>query len=105
MRRREMNDTTLRDSILEILETSRDDLRAYGVESISLFGSVARGDAGSESDVDLLVDLDDTVTLFGLSRLKRHLEALLGRRVDVVPRESLRKEFREQVFAEEIRAA
>jgi len=57
------------------------------------------------SDVDLLVDLDDTVTLFGLSRLQRHLEDLPGRSVDVVPRESLRKEFREQVFAEEIRAA
>jgi len=55
--------------------------------------------------VDLLVDLDDTVTLFGLSRLQRHLEDLPGRSVDVVPRESLRKEFREQVFAEEIRAA
>ena len=105
MRRDEKMDTTLRDSVLEILEVNRDDLKTYGVESISLFGSVARCEAGPRSDVDLLVDVDDSMTLFGLSRLKRRLEELLGRTVDVVPRESLRKEFRDQVFAEEIRAA
>jgi hypothetical protein len=40
-----MTDTTLRDSVLEILEINGDDLKTYGVESISLFGSVARGEA------------------------------------------------------------
>lgn len=96
---------TLRDFVIATLHANREALEMYGVRSVSLFGSVARGQANVLSDVDLLVDLDDTVTLFGLSRLKRYLEHLLGRSVDVVPRESLRKEFREQVFAEEIRAA
>jgi predicted nucleotidyltransferase len=100
-----MNDTTLRDSILEILEINRDDLKAYGVESISLFGSVARDEAGPRSDVDLLVDVDDEVTLFGLSRLKHHLEDLLGMPVDLVTSDALRPHMRDSILAEAIRAA
>lgn len=95
----------LRDSILEILEINRNDLKRYGVESISLFGSVARGDAGPRSDVDLLVDLDDDVSLLGLSRLKRHLEDLLGMPVDLVTSDALRPKFRDTILAEAIRAA
>jgi hypothetical protein len=95
----------LRDSILEILEINRDDLKTYGVESISLFGSVARGEAGPRSDVDLLVDVDDDMTLFGLSRLKRHLEDLLGMPVDLVTSDALRPKYRDAILAEAIRAA
>jgi predicted nucleotidyltransferase len=95
----------LRDSILEILEINRDDLRRRGVRSISLFGSVARGEAGPRSDVDLLADVDDDVSLFGLSRLKRHLEDLLGMPVDLVTTDALRPRFRDRIMAEAIRAA
>jgi predicted nucleotidyltransferase len=101
----EMMDTTLRDSVLEILEINRDDLKSYGVESISLFGSVARGEAGPRSDVDLLVDVDDEVTLFGLSRLKHHLEDLLGMPVDLVTTDALRPQMRSSILAEAIRGA
>ena len=100
-----MNDTSVRDSILEILEINREDLKTYGVESISLFGSVARGEAGPRSDVDLLVDVDDEVTLFGLSRLKHHLEDLLGMPVDLVTSDALRPQMRDSILAEAIRAA
>jgi predicted nucleotidyltransferase len=96
---------SVRDSVLEILEINRDDLRSYGVQSISLFGSVARGDSGPRSDVDLLVDLDEDVSLFGLSRLKRHLEDLLGMPVDLVTTDALRPSFRDTIMAEAIRAA
>jgi predicted nucleotidyltransferase len=105
MRRNETMSTTLRESVLEILEINRDDLKGYGVESISLFGSVARGEAGPRSDVDLLVDVDDEVTLFGLSRLKHHLEALLGMPVDLVTSDALRPQMRDSILAEAIRAA
>jgi uncharacterized protein len=100
-----MNDTSVRDSVLEILEINREDLKTYGVESISLFGSVARGEAGPRSDVDLLVDVDDEVTLFGLSRLKHHLEDLLGMPVDLVTSDALRPQMRDSILAEAIRAA
>jgi hypothetical protein len=95
----------LRDSVMEILEINRDDLRRYGVQSIALFGSVARGEAGPRSDVDLLVDVDDDVTLFGLSRLKHPLEDLLGMPVDLVTSDALRPRYRERIMAEAIRAA
>ena len=95
----------VRDSVLEILQINQDNLRSYGVRSISLFGSVARGESGPRSDVDLLVDVDDDVSLFGLSRLKRHLEDLLGMPVDLVTTDALRPDFRDSIMAEAIRAA
>jgi uncharacterized protein len=96
---------SLRSTVLDTLRRSHDELKAFGVRSISLFGSVARGDAGPDSDIDLLVDLERGVTLFGLVRIQGRLESLLGRSVDVVPRNGLRSELRQQVFAEEIRAS
>jgi predicted nucleotidyltransferase len=95
----------LRDSILQILEINRDNLRGYGVISIALFGSVARGEAGPRSDVDLLVDVDDEVTLFGLSRIKHHLEDLLGMPVDLVTSDALRPRVRDKIMAEAIHAS
>jgi predicted nucleotidyltransferase len=95
----------VRDSVLEILQINQDNLRRYGVRSSSLFGSVARGESGPRSDVDLLVDVDDDVSLFGLSRLKRHLEDLLGMPVDLVTTDALRPSMRDQILAEAIRAA
>jgi predicted nucleotidyltransferase len=100
-----MMSDSLRDSVLEILGINRDNLRTFGVRSISLFGSVARGEAGPRSDVDLIVDLDDDVSLFGLSRLKRHLEDLLGMPVDLVTTDALRPKFRDAIMREAIRAA
>ena len=98
-------DTTLRDAVLLTLKRNRDDLRSYGVESIALFGSVARGDAGSGSDVDLLVAVRRGTTLFGLARIKDRLEDLLGRPVDLVTPGALRPQMRESIMAEAIRAA
>ncbi len=62
----------------------------YGVTNIEVFGSVARGDDDEDSDIDLLVDIAPTVGLFDLLRVQSAAEALLGRAVDVVPRQSLR---------------
>jgi predicted nucleotidyltransferase len=51
---------------------------------VRLIGSVARGDDTAASDIDLLVDFEPDSSLFDLERLTRELEALLGRRVDVI---------------------
>ena len=51
---------------------------------VRLFGSVARGDDGPDSDIDLLVDFDQDSSLFDLIRMTRELEELLGHPVDVV---------------------
>ena len=57
---------------------------ARGAYNVRVFGSVARGEAGPESDVDFLVDLEPGHTLFDLSELILDLEEALGRKVDVL---------------------
>jgi hypothetical protein len=58
---------------------------AHGVSGLRVFGSVARGEDRSDSDVDLLVDLPEHMSLFGLARLQAELESILCARVDLVP--------------------
>ncbi len=65
-------------------------LARFGASNPAVFGSVARGDDGDGSDVDLLVDLPDDVGLFGLGELESALAELLGADVDVVPRRLVR---------------
>ncbi len=57
---------------------------AHGASNLRVFGSVARGTAGKESDIDFLVDFDRDRTLVDYVGLWRDLEALLGASVDVV---------------------
>ena len=58
----------------------------YGIGYLGLFGSMARGEAGEDSDVDLLVRFDDNtnIGLFELDQIQRALEMRFGRRVDLV---------------------
>jgi predicted nucleotidyltransferase len=91
--------------VLEKLASDRDNLRGFGVQSLSVFGSVARGEARTDSDVDILVEFDRPVGLFDLARLKTHLEELIGTRVDLVTLGGLRATVRDRVFREAVRAA
>ena len=94
-----------RDSALTILREHRAELERFGVRSISIFGSVARGDARPDSDVDVLVELNDGVGLFGFIRLRRYLEEILGVRVDLATPSALKEQLRERILREAIRAA
>lgn len=62
----------------------------HGGRSAALFGSVARGDEGDTSDVDLLVEFDAASSLFDLLHMQDELSALLGCRVDVVSEGALK---------------
>lgn len=59
-------------------------LRQHGVGRAGIFGSFARGEQTSESDVDLLIEPDAKATLFTLARLELALEEVLGRPVDLI---------------------
>lgn len=85
-----------REEVMRKLRTALADLRQQnGVASLALFGSVARDEAGPESDVDLLVEFYRPVTLFDLVAVQQHLERCLGvKRVDLVPRDSFYPAFR-----------
>lgn len=77
-------------------------LRDRGVKRSSVFGSCARGEAGADSDVDLLVDLPDTYTLLDVVQLKQELEDLLKRGVDLVEFDAIKPSLRESVLAEQV---
>jgi predicted nucleotidyltransferase len=94
-----------RDEVLRALREHAAELTSLHVTSLSLFGSIARGDAGPGSDVDLLVEFDRTIGLFHFVRVKTRLEEILGAEVDLVMRTALRPEFRDSVLSEAIRAA
>jgi predicted nucleotidyltransferase len=77
-------------------------LAKLGARNIRVFGSVARGDDGPESDIDLLVDIEPDVGLFTLGRMRSEAERILGMTVDVVPANSLKPDVAERLLAEAI---
>ena len=91
--------------VVQALSAHRSVLLEHGVKSLRLFGSVARGEATDQSDVDLLVEFSRPTGLFGLVRLRRYLEELLGCRVDLTTPGALRDSMRERIFSEAIDAA
>lgn len=90
----------------ELLRRNRDEIlrlaTAHGARNIRVFGSVARGDADEESDVDFLVDLEPGRSLLDLGGLLMDMRKLLGRRVDVVTEKGLRPRIRDRVFREAV---
>jgi predicted nucleotidyltransferase len=97
-------DVMRRDEILQILAEHREELKGFGVKSLALFGSAARGETRPGSDIDVLVDFERPVGLFEFVRLKLYLEKLLGRRVDLVTLDAIRPAMRERILREAVHA-
>ncbi len=94
------------DIVLKILKQKNTELtKQFGVKSLLLFGSVARDEAITTSDVDLLVEFNRPVGYFGLFALQDYLEKLLGCSVDLGTPDSLKPYIREHVMGELIRVA
>jgi predicted nucleotidyltransferase len=74
----------------------------YGARNVRVFGSVARGEAHPDSDIDFLVELEPGRSLFDLGGLLYDLQSLLGVEVDVVTEKGLRARIRDQVLQEAI---
>ncbi|HYH80954.1 MAG TPA: nucleotidyltransferase family protein [Longimicrobium sp.] len=74
----------------------------HGAHNVRVFGSVARGEAGPESDVDLLVEAGPTTSAWFPGGLVADLEDVLGRRVEVVTERALAPELRERVLSEAV---
>ncbi len=98
------NEFVTRERVLRILAGARAELAGLGVRSLDLFGSVARGEASPDSDVDLLVEFDRPIGLFHFFRVQRRLEEILGRRVDLVMRDAVKRQLRDRILAEAVRA-
>ena len=94
------NEFMEREVVIQILRQNQAEINSYGVKSLALFGSVARGEARPDSDVDLLVEFDRPVGLFGLIALQQRLEELLGCPVDLGTPECLKNHIRPHVMEE-----
>jgi|SRR5712692_10005185 len=77
-------------------------LKPHGIVRASVFGSVARGEATPESDLDILVDFPAGKTLLDLARLQRELTEALGTKVDVLTYRSLHPLIKERVMSEQV---
>jgi predicted nucleotidyltransferase len=92
--------------VLETLRSHETDLRRLGVAHAAVFGSVARGDAGAESDIDVLVDLDEdrAIGIFEYARLRLYINELFDRPSDVVNRRTLKPLLRANILHDTIHA-
>jgi len=90
----------------DIRASLRDELprlrREYAVKSLELFGSFVRGEASENSDLDLLVEFDETPTLFSFVRLESELSQLVGVKVDLVMKRALKPVLGERILAEAV---
>jgi predicted nucleotidyltransferase len=93
-----------RDEALRLLAEHRDELAAMGAGSLSLFGSVARDEAGPDSDVDILIDLNRPLGYFGLAAIHLRLEEILGRRVELVTLNALHERYRTAILPDLVHA-
>jgi uncharacterized protein len=92
--------------ISEIIAARRDAILAaavrHGVTNIKVFGSVARGDARNDSDVDFLVEVGPEHSSFFPGGLVADLEGILGRHVDVVEPEGLHRLLKDRILREAV---
>jgi uncharacterized protein len=95
-----------RDDAIRLLKQAEPELRARGVTSLALFGSTARDEAGAESDVDVLVDLDMSrrPSLIDLCGVRLLIEERLGQMTDIaMPNEDRRAAFERKIEADAVR--
>lgn len=94
-----------REDVLRILAEHRVEFEQFGVRSLSIFGSVARGVAGPGSDVDVLVEFQQPPSFNQYMGLKIYLEDVLGAPVDLATVKALKPRLRPRVESEAIRVA
>lgn len=92
--------------IHKLLKVKREEIlriaAKHGARNVRIFGSVARGQAGSDSDLDVLVDLEPGHSLLDLGGFLMDLQELLGCKVDVVTEKGLRERIRDRVLREAV---
>jgi len=92
------------EEIIEAIKKRKNVLKEkYNVKEIGIFGSYVRGEQTEKSDVDILVDFYELPDVFNLLKLERSLRGILKCKVDVVRKQAIRKELRDQILSEAIR--
>ena len=89
------------EKIKNILNEHRDELREkYKITEIGIFGSYIRGEQKKESDIDILVEFGEPVSLLDLTGAENYISDLIKMKVDLVPREDIRPELKRGILDE-----
>lgn len=92
------------EEIKKILKENQTVLREkFKVKEMGIFGSFVRGEQKKRSDVDILVEFEEVISLLKLAGLENFLTDLIGIKVDVVPKEDIRPELKKRILEEVIR--
>ena len=92
-----------REQVIQILSRHMEEIRhKFDVQSLSLFGSVARGESRPDSDLDILVTYTHSPGLFKYLDLKDYLEGLFHQPVDLVTMKALKKQLRDEILEEAV---
>ena len=90
-------------NLIKRIEAHKDIIKAkFSVESMSIFGSISKGTAKSDSDIDILIRFKTTPGLFGFIDLKQYLEVIVGRPVDLVTENALKKQLRDDILRDAV---
>lgn len=93
-------------NIIKAIEAHKDIIKErFSVNSMSIFGSISKGTAGPDSDIDILIKFETTPGLFGFIDLKQYLEAIVDRPVDLVTENALKKQLRDSILKDAVHVA
>mgnify|MGYP000428985205 CR=1 FL=1 len=89
------------EEIKEILNNNKEILREkYKVKEIGIFGSYVRREQRKKSDVDILVEFEEPVSLLKLVSVENFLKEIVGAKVEVIPKKDIRSELKEKILKE-----
>jgi len=77
-------------------------LRRHGVKKAGIFGSIVRGEAREDSDIDILVEIESDISLLDFVGLKLEIEEALGRKIDLVEYSTIKPLLRERILGEQV---
>ena len=93
-------------SVSNTIKSRREEIlniaKKFGAKNVRVFGSVARGEEGPESDIDIIVEMEKGSSLLDIIAIKQDIEELLGRKVDVVTEASISPYIRNEVLREAV---
>lgn len=90
---------TTKEKVLKVLKDSKPDIKnRYKVKKMGLFGSYVTGEYKKTSDIDILIDFEENADLFDLVGLSIYLEEKLKQKVDIVSKNALRDEIKENIL-------
>lgn len=90
---------------ITLINQNLDSLKSqFGVRKIAIFGSTARGENTAKSDIDIIVELDNPIGLFAFIGLENYLQKMLGKKVDLTTKNSLKPTIKQSILKEAIYA-